>query len=94
MNMWRVGEDMGSKETDGCPLTATAVHKLHKDKGQGIVKSAEWSESDRLLMFRGKIYIPKDRELGHHIMEQHHNTCITGHTGCFKTLKPISCNYW
>jgi hypothetical protein len=21
MNMWRVGEDMGSKETDGCPLT-------------------------------------------------------------------------
>jgi hypothetical protein len=25
MNMWRVGEDMGSKETDGCPLT------LHQD---------------------------------------------------------------
>jgi hypothetical protein len=23
MNMWRVGEDMGSKETDGCPLTGT-----------------------------------------------------------------------
>jgi hypothetical protein len=22
MNMWRVGEDMGSKETDGRPLTA------------------------------------------------------------------------
>jgi hypothetical protein len=21
MNMWRVGEDLGSKETDGCPLT-------------------------------------------------------------------------
>jgi hypothetical protein len=21
MNRWRVGEDMGSKETDGCPLT-------------------------------------------------------------------------
>jgi hypothetical protein len=21
MNMWRVGEDMGSKEMDGCPLT-------------------------------------------------------------------------
>jgi hypothetical protein len=24
MNMWRVGEDMGSKEMDGCPLTSTA----------------------------------------------------------------------
>jgi hypothetical protein len=21
MNMWRVGEDMGSKEMEGCPLT-------------------------------------------------------------------------
>jgi hypothetical protein len=25
MNMWRVGEDMGSKETDGCPLTISCV---------------------------------------------------------------------
>jgi hypothetical protein len=24
MNMWRVGEDMGSKEMDGCPLTGVA----------------------------------------------------------------------
>jgi hypothetical protein len=28
-----------------------------------MVKSAEWSKSDRLLMFRGKIYVPKDRDL-------------------------------
>jgi hypothetical protein len=25
MNRWRVGEDMGSKEIDGCPLTVV-VH--------------------------------------------------------------------
>jgi hypothetical protein len=24
MNRWRVGEDMGHKEMDGCPLTAAA----------------------------------------------------------------------
>jgi hypothetical protein len=24
MNRWRVGEDRGSKETDGCPLTIAA----------------------------------------------------------------------
>jgi hypothetical protein len=23
MNRWRVGEDRGSKETDGCPLTVS-----------------------------------------------------------------------
>jgi hypothetical protein len=25
MNRWRVGEDRGSKETDGCPLTGLAT---------------------------------------------------------------------
>jgi hypothetical protein len=26
MNRWRVGEDTGSKETDGCPLTEVAAY--------------------------------------------------------------------
>jgi hypothetical protein len=42
---------------------AKAARELRKDKGRGMVKSTEWSESEGLLMFRGKIYIPKDREL-------------------------------
>jgi hypothetical protein len=48
---------------------AKAARELQKDKGRGTVKSAEWSESDRLLMFRGKIYVPKDRELRYCIVE-------------------------
>jgi hypothetical protein len=40
-----------------------AARELRKDKGRGTVKSAEWSESEGLLMYRGKIYVPKDREL-------------------------------
>jgi hypothetical protein len=58
---------------------AKAARELRKDKGRGTVKSAEWSESDRLLMFHGKIYVPKDRELRHRIIEQHHNMRIAGH---------------
>jgi hypothetical protein len=27
MNRWRVGEDRGSKETDGCPLTQVVVRQ-------------------------------------------------------------------
>jgi hypothetical protein len=73
---------------------AKAARELQKDKGRGTVKSTEWSESDGLLMFCGKIYVPKDRELRHHIVEQHHNTCITGHAGRFKTLELVSRNYW
>jgi hypothetical protein len=73
---------------------AKAARELRKDKSRGTVKSAEWSESDGLLMFRGKIYVPKDRELRHCIVEQHHDTRITGHAGRFKTLELVFRNYW
>jgi hypothetical protein len=73
---------------------AKAARELRKDKGKGTVKSTEWSESDGLLMFCGKIYVPKDRDLRHHIIKPHHDTHITGHAGHFKTLKVISRNYW
>jgi hypothetical protein len=45
-------------------------------------------------MFRGKIYVPNDRDLRHCIVKQHHYTCIAGHAGRFKTLELVSCNYW
>jgi hypothetical protein len=36
MNRWRVGEDIGSKETDGCPLTLTSTAsdkpRMHQDR--------------------------------------------------------------
>jgi hypothetical protein len=41
------------------------ARELRKDKDRGTAKSTEWSESEGLLMFRGKIYVPKDRELRH-----------------------------
>jgi hypothetical protein len=73
---------------------AKAPRELQKDKSRGTIKSAEWSESDGLLMFRGKIYVPKDRDLRRCIVEQHHDTHITGHAGRFKTLELVSHNYW
>jgi hypothetical protein len=30
MNRWRVGEDRGSKETDGCPLTQEALEEMRR----------------------------------------------------------------
>jgi hypothetical protein len=73
---------------------AKAARELQKDKGRGTIKSAEWSKSDGLLMFHGKIYIPNDRDLRHHIIKQHHDTCIARHAGQFKTLELVSRNYW
>jgi hypothetical protein len=73
---------------------AKAARELRKDKGRGTIKSAEWSKSDGLLMFRGKIYVPNDRDLRRRIVKQHHDTRIAGHAGHFRTLELESCNYW
>jgi transposase InsO family protein len=73
---------------------AKAARELRKDKSRGTIKSTEWSESDGLLMFHGKIYVPNDRDLRCRIVEQHHNTRIARHAGRFKTLELISRNYW
>jgi hypothetical protein len=73
---------------------AKVARELRKDKGRGTVKSTEWSESEGLLMFCGKIYVPNDRDLRCHIIKQHHDTHIARHAGHFKTLKLVFHNYW
>jgi hypothetical protein len=37
MNRWRVGEDRGSKETDGCPLTVARCHTLAGSGQTGVL---------------------------------------------------------
>jgi hypothetical protein len=44
-------------------LVVKAARELWKDKGRGTVKSTESSESDGLLMFRGKIYVVRGTPL-------------------------------
>jgi transposase InsO family protein len=49
---------------------------------------------DGLLMFQGKIYVPRDRDLRRRIVAQHHDTRVAGHAGRWKTLELVSRNYW
>jgi hypothetical protein len=41
MNRWRVGEDRGSKETDGCPLTLADIKigALYRTIGSRVVSA-------------------------------------------------------
>jgi hypothetical protein len=87
--VWRSLKDDAQEES-----VVKAARELWKDKSRGTIKSTEWSESDGLLMFRSKIYVPKDRDLRRHIVEQHHDTRIAVHAGRFKTLELVSRNYW
>jgi hypothetical protein len=83
--VWRSLRDNVQEE-----LAGKAARELRKDNSRGTIKSAKWYESDGLLMFCSKISVPKDRDLRHRIVEQHHNTCIAGYAGRFKTLKLIA----
>jgi len=58
------------------------------------VKSAEWSLSDGLLYFWGKIYVPDTSDLCHWIITLSHDSRLAGHSGRWKTLELVSRNYW
>src|ERR1700726_963357 len=60
---------------------AKAARELHKDRGRTLVSSAEWTETDGLLAFRGKIYVPNDHNLRRRIVAQHHDSLVAGHPG-------------
>ena len=66
-----------------------AVEELRKGKTKSV-RSAEWKESEGLLQFRGKIYVPPDPELRRRIVSQHHDTKVAGHPGCWKILELVS----
>ena len=67
-----------------------AVVAVRKSGGKLLV-SSEWAETDGLIMFRGKIYVPDVKDLRWQIVAQHHDTQIAGHPGCWKTLELVTC---
>jgi hypothetical protein len=84
----------GTWNTDLEEPVAKAARELRQSPSRKSVRSAEWTLENDLLMFRGKIYVPNDKDLRRRIVEQHHDSHVAGHPGRFKTLELISRNYW
>jgi len=61
------------------PITKTARELQHS--ANGTVHSSEWSNIDRLLRFRGKIYIPQSPDLCRQIVR------ATGHKALGESSK-------
>jgi len=59
-----------------------------------MVCSAEWSEEDRVLQFRGKIYVPQNSDLRRRVVSLCHDTKVARHPRRWKTLELVSRNYW
>ena len=66
-----------------------------KELGSGTdLWGNEWEERDGLVLFRGRVYVPLDTQLRHDIVEAHHDTPVTGHSGRWKTTELVARNYW
>lgn len=70
-----------------------AVEELRKSGKRSLIGN-EWSEEQGLILFRGKVYVPRDMDLRRQIVQAHHDSYSAGHPGRWKTLELVSRNYW
>jgi len=83
------GNQRGNQEE---PI-AKAARELWQASSKTI-HSVEWLEDDRVLRFRGKIYIPRNSDLQRWIVSLCYDTKVAGHPRHWKTLELVSRNYW
>ena len=78
-----------------CTYRDESVVRALKELSSGVnLQGDEWEEREGLVLFRGKVYVPLDPQLWHDIVEAHHDTLVTGHSGWWKTTELVACNYW
>lgn len=72
-----------------------AIEEVKRGGPRALQKDMEdWDTEEGLILFRGKVYVPKDPELRHRVVALHHDTLPTGHPGRWKTYELLSCTYW
>jgi hypothetical protein len=82
-----------SKEID--ESVATAIQTLHKLGPKKLRRGLEdWNNEDGLVLYRGKVYVPKDPDIRRDLTKLHHDSLESGHPGEAKTIELISRNYW
>jgi hypothetical protein len=79
---------------------ATSAIKILKKQGPTTLQKnlQEWTteehEGNTILFFKGKAYIPKDKELQQEIVRQYHDSRTTGHPGELETFNTIRQHYY
>lgn len=73
---------------------AAAARQLRGERQRGQIRRTEWGDSEGLLTFAGKIYVPDWRDLRRRIISLYHDSRVAGHPGRMKTLELVSRDYW
>src|SRR5258708_446576 len=74
-------------------VVVKAVEEMKRSPARRL-RSEEWSEEQGIILFRGKVYVPKDEKLHSDIVKLHHDSPVAGHLGRNKTLELVSRNYY
>lgn len=67
-----------------------------KAKGPRVLSKEleDWSVEEGLILYQGKVYVPKDETIRWDIVKTYHDSIPVGHPGRWKTFEMVSRNYW
>ena len=91
-----------NKELKAAIQEAIMTDKLLGPKLRDILASSprqvtkelqEWNYEDSLILYKGLIYVPNNKELKCKVTQQCHDS-LMGHPGHWKTIKLLSREYW
>jgi hypothetical protein len=72
-----------------------AIDTIKSNGPQSLKKGLqEWNLDNGLIMYKGKIYVPKDMDLRRKIVKSYHDPPLMGHPGRYKTQEWVSRTYW
>src|SRR5260221_461357 len=70
------------------------VVKALKALDMGELHSNEWTCTEGVVLYQGRVYVPDNPQLHHDLVHVHHSAIVIRHPGCWKTLELVSWNYW
>src|SRR5260221_908139 len=70
------------------------VVKALKALDAGELRSNEWTHTEGVVLYRGRVYVLDTPQLHHGLVHVHHGATITGHPRRWKMLELVSWNYW
>jgi len=82
----------GNQKGDQEEPVAKAAREFQQASSKTVC-SAEWSEDEELLQFRGKIYVPWNADLQRQVVSLCHDMKVAGHPGHWKILELVSRDY-
>ena len=80
------------KTRDKNKKVVRVVEKMKK-AGIKIVRGEEWQLEGDLVLKKGNVYVPKDKELRVEIIQLHHNISVAGYGRKWKIMELVMRNY-